>query len=92
MLYTFRYLSIASLEFNSITDNPQNLRFDFTPRETTKKKKDVTVYKEQVSALDTIVIFMYVTQDRFLPIANVGRVMKNALPSSGRVSLLIRES
>ena len=28
-------------------------------------------------------------QDRFLPIANVGRVMKNALPSSGRVSVLI---
>lgn len=57
-------------EFNSITENPQNLRFDFTPREPTKKKKDIAVYKEQ---------------DRFLPIANVGRVMKNALPSSGRV-------
>jgi len=35
-------------EYESITDDPQNLRFDFTPREPVKKKKDVAVYKEQV--------------------------------------------
>lgn len=54
---------IASLEFNSITDNPQNLRFDFTPRESTKKKKDITVYKEQVSPVvhtaTTVIVFLY---------------------------------
>jgi len=45
------YLLIVPLEFNTITDNPQNLRFDFTPRESTKKKKDIAVYKEQVIQL-----------------------------------------
>ena len=50
--YKFLLYSLIPLsEFNSITDSPQNLRFDFTPRESTKKKKDIAVYKEQVSLL-----------------------------------------
>jgi nuclear transcription Y subunit beta len=56
-----------------VTSDPESLRFQFPMEDHTspKKKATPTVYREQ---------------DRFLPINNVSRVMRNAIPRNGKVS------
>ena len=56
----------------TVTADPESLRFQFPLDEpaTPKKKATPTVYREQ---------------DRFLPINNVSRVMRNAIPRNGKV-------
>ena len=55
-----------------VTSDPESLRFQFPMEDHTspKKKATPTVYREQ---------------DRFLPINNVSRVMRNAIPCNGKV-------
>jgi histone H3/H4 len=56
-----------------VTSDPESLRFQFPMEDhaPSKKKATPTVYREQ---------------DRFLPINNVSRVMRNAIPRNGKVS------
>lgn len=58
---------------SGVTTDPESLRFQYPLAEPTppKKKTTPTVYREQ---------------DRFLPINNVSRVMRNAIPRNGKVS------
>ena len=55
-----------------VSTDPESLRFQYPIDEppTSKKKAAPTVYREQ---------------DRFLPINNVSRVMRNAIPKTGKV-------
>lgn len=56
-----------------MTADPESLRFQYPLDEppVVKKKTTPTVYREQ---------------DRFLPINNVSRVMRNAIPKTGKVT------
>lgn len=58
-----------------VSTDPETLRFEFPLEDTPapKKKAAPTVYREQ---------------DRFLPINNVSRVMRNAIPKTGKVCLI----
>ena len=60
-----------------MTADPESLRFQYPldePPVAPKKKTTPTVYREQ---------------DRFLPINNVSRVMRNAIPRTGKVHMPI---
>ena len=56
-----------------VSTDPESLRFQYPLEEPvlSKKKSLPTVYREQ---------------DRFLPINNVSRVMRNAIPRTGKVN------
>lgn len=62
-------LSVAAA---GVSTDPETLRFEFPLEDAPvpKKKAAPAVYREQ---------------DRFLPINNVSRVMRNAIPKTGKV-------
>lgn len=70
---------LSPITLADVSTDPEVLRFQYLPAEDSplrqssapKKKKAKAVYKEQ---------------DRFLPLHNVARAMRNAIPSSGKVS------
>ena len=59
-----------------MSTDPESLRFQYPIEEppAAKRRSAPTVYREQ---------------DRFLPINNVSRVMRNAIPRSGKVCCLL---
>ena len=59
-----------------VSADPESLRFQYPIEEpqVSKKKTALAVYREQ---------------DRFLPINNVSRVMRNAIPRTGKASGLV---
>lgn len=64
---------LNSISVGDVSHNPEDLRFHY-PVETTHAQTNnakKVVYREQ---------------DRFLPIANIARIMRNALPKNGKVS------
>lgn len=60
---------------DSLTANPESLRFTYDLEEHSRSKKQ----KKDESSF-------FRDQDRFLPIANVGRMMKLAIPTGGKMS------
>lgn len=66
---------LSAIAAGDVSADPESLRFQYSVEEEVPKEKPPsskkTVYKEQ---------------DRFLPIANVARIMRNAIPRNGKVS------
>ncbi|XP_011402600.1 PREDICTED: uncharacterized protein LOC105312008 [Amphimedon queenslandica] len=58
---------------------PQSLRFDFPSEEELQQPKTRQVVKRPPPAI-------YRDQDRFVPINNISRTMRNCVPKSGKVS------
>jgi nuclear transcription Y subunit beta len=63
-----------------LTSNPQSLRFEY-PLETDTALPSPTKSRGKKSAPA-----FYRDQDRFVPINNISRTMRNAIPKNGKVS------
>ena len=79
-----------AISAGDVTHNPEDLRFQYpvvTAHHTLPPVKKI-VYREQVRVCVCVCgcfEFPPFLQDRFLPIANIARIMRNALPKNGKV-------
>jgi nuclear transcription Y subunit beta len=73
-------LSEAAVTSVELTSNPQSLRFEY-PLETDTALPSPTKSRGKKSAPA-----FYRDQDRFVPINNISRTMRNAIPKNGKVS------
>eukprot|EP00731_Ephydatia_muelleri_P002657 Em0001g2657a len=69
---------LSAIPVSDVSHDPEDLRFHY-PVETTTT---TTTTHNQPAAKKVV----YREQDRFLPIANIARIMRNALPKNGKVS------
>lgn len=98
------FTGLSAIAAGDVSTDPESLRFQFSTEEATgqptpAKKQQPSVYREQVNelchcleTLDSLFIYhikYWFSQDRFLPIANVARIMRNAIPKNGKVRWII---